>query len=405
MLKQRLLMAASNSAPTPPASGNLYGWGSNVNGGTAQNTATGNTLSPTAAVDSHTNWSMIMMSISRGGSGAVAGTGVIGLQNNGTLWSWGSNGAGGINGYIGQGNNNNVYLVPTRIGTDSDWAYIAMNNEGGLAIKNNGSLWSWGMDMYGDLGQGGGGASYYVPTQVGAGTNWAKVFGGYNTTFLIDTSGKLWAIGSNSLYTTGLGVNSGNTTTITQVGSATNWIYVSTINGGTIGLQSNGTLWSWGTDQAGELCQGISSAVPTPTQIGVLTTWSTAAMGGDGNSNNWAHFIKTDGTLWAAGSNFGYQTGRNTNSGNLTTPTQVGTDTNWSRVACFNSPAGGNGGSIGLKSNATLYSWGSNNAGQLGQGTSSGNVQIPTQIGSVTTWTLLGTSCSGSGQYCLGTHT
>lgn len=388
---------------TLPTFGSLYSWGNNLNGGTAQNVATGNTLTPTLAVDSHTNWSMI---VTRRGYGTTTassdGTVVFGLQSNGTLWGWGANNLLGQPGTLGLGNNANVYLVPTQIGTDTNWSYVVATYNGGLAIKTNGTLWSWGTDTRGALGMGGSSAVAYTPTQVGVRTDWVKVFCGEDFTFLIDTAGKLWTIGSNDGYTTGLNLVSGDTTTITQVGTATNWSYVTCgPNGqGAIGLRTDGTIWSWGSDTAGELGQGSGAVIHTPTQIGVATTWAKVFMG-----RRVSFLIDTSNKLWVLGSNIDYQTGLGTSSGSNTTPTQVGTS-NWSAICPVNNIPGGVAyATIGLQTNGTLWSWGNNNDGQTGQGTTSGFTTSPTQLGTVSTWNLLATPCGGLANLCFATHT
>ena len=335
MLKQRLLMAASH-AGTPPGGTTLYSMGSNGSGVTAQNTTSGNSLVPTVAVDSHNTWTKVV--IAPTSSSAGNGTG-IGLLSNGTLWTWGSNFRGGAgSGSAGQGSNSNNYLVPTQVGSVTTWTDIAGARYGGLAVRSNGTLWSWGTDNQGELGQGGSFNVVVVPTQVGSGTTWSKVFSGFWTTFLIDTSGKLYALGTNDSYATGLGTQTGNTLTPTQVGSATNWVSVSTTPYGAIGIQSNGTAWSWGTDLSGELCQGSSGGTyTTPTQIGTGTHWIYAATDSYGGSFSFLiQNVSGSKTLWTAGNNTNYQTGLGTNSGNTTTLTQVGSATNWVSVVCLN---------------------------------------------------------------------
>lgn len=381
---------------TPPVYGSLFGWGNNINGQTAQNTLTGATLAPARVPGIINDWVKIVLSRTYPGATIASGAGALGLRSNGTLWAWGNNSVASLAGTIAQGNNFNKYSVPIQIGVLTTWADIAQNENGGLAIKTDGTLWSWGTDLNGSLGHGGLSAVNYTPAQVGVATTWSKVFTSTAATFLIDTTGRLWTIGSNTNYVTGLGTNLGDTTTITQIGSATNWLFVSSGLHGTIGIRTDGTLWTWGADQAGELAQGsVGGTYTTPTQVGALTTWATATYGADQSGTPWAMYIKTDGTLWAAGSNSTYQTGLGTNAGNTTTLTQVGAATNWESIVCMNINAGNLGGCVGLRTDGTLWSWGSNNQGQTGQGTVSGNTTSPTQIGTSTAWVSLAIGCSG----------
>lgn len=379
MLKQRLLMASGHSAP--PVGHGIYSWGDNTNGQTGQNTFTGQTLSPTLMPGAGSNWSMIVACNHSLGVAA-------GIKTDGTLWTWGSNQSGGggvVIGSIAQGNVTTTLSVPTQVGTGTNWAWVSLGNYGGIGVKSDGTAWSWGQDQYGELGQGGGSANYYTPTQIGAGTTWAKSFMGTQFSFLIDTTGKLYALGRNLFYATGLGTSSGSATTPTLVGSATNWTYVTcNIVNGALGLRSDGTLWSWGTDLNGELFQGsVGGTFTTPTQVGSATDWSAVSTSMTA-ANAYTLSIK-GGTLMVAGSNAEYQTGRGTNTGNTTTPTQVGVLTTWTHVTTIG--AGGAGAGAGRTSDGKLWSWGNNVLAQTGQGTDTGFTTSPTQVGALTSWT------------------
>ena len=380
------------------AAGTLFSFGPNLQGATGQNTNSGNSLTPKALVDGHTTWSKICV----GGAGsATNGSGCLGLLSNGTLWSWGCNFLGGspasISGSIGQGNNANPYYVPTQVGSGTTWSDIAMSIYGGLAIQSNGTLWSFGSDGFRNLGQLG--AITYIPTQVGVGTTWSKVFtGSSGTTYLIDTSGQLWGMGQNTYYQLGLGNTLTPINAPTQIGVATNWVMVAAGAYGAIGIQSNGTAWSWGTDINGELCQGSAGGVfHVPTQIGVGTNWVFAA-----SDSYFAYFtflIKNVAgvrTLWTAGSNANYATGLGTSAGNTTTLTQVGSATNWLSVTCLNDSTTTNPAAVAIRTDGTAWSWGTNANGQTGQGTTSGTTNNPTQIGVATNWINLSYTTSSN---------
>ena len=73
-----------------------------------------------------------------------------GIKSNGTLWSWGWNNSG----QLGHGTTTNL-LVPTQIGTDSDWAIVNTNQYNfTVATKTDGSVWAWGDNYYGEFGNG-----------------------------------------------------------------------------------------------------------------------------------------------------------------------------------------------------------------------------------------------------------
>ena len=112
-----------------------------------------------------------------------------------------------------------------------------------IAIKTDGTLWSWGYNGWGQLGLGDT-TQRTTPTQVGTETTWASVSGGDYYTIAIKTDGTLWSWGYNSYGQLGLGDTSQRSTT-TQVGTETTWASVSGAGSHTIAIKTDGTLWSW----------------------------------------------------------------------------------------------------------------------------------------------------------------
>jgi len=116
------------------------------------------------------------------------------------------------------------------------------DNTHNLAIREDGTLWAWGDDTFGQLGLSTGA---YTPTQVGTATNWESILAANLYTFAIRKDGTLWAWG----YNTGGGLGLGDTTdrdTPTQVGTATNWESVWAGNKSILAIRKDGTLWAWG---------------------------------------------------------------------------------------------------------------------------------------------------------------
>ena len=139
-------------------------------------------------------------------------------------------------------------------------------------------------------------------------------------------------------------------------------------------IKTDGTLWVWGQNSQGQLGLGNRTLYSSPKQVGSLTNWSKVA---GGSQHTYA--IKTDGTLWSWGySPFG-QLGHN-NTTSYSSPVQVGSLTNWLEIA-----AGCYYHSLAIKTDGTLWAWGYNNNGQLGIGTSDPTYS-PTQVGALTTW-------------------
>lgn len=209
--------------------------------------------------------------------------------------------------------------VPVQLGTDA-WTSVhaGPHKNSILAIKTNGTLWGWGRNPYGELGFGHK-AEVYTAQQVAPGSTWS-------------------AISSDGVYHV-------------------------------LGIRSNGTLWSWGSNQYGQLGTGNNTERLTPTQVGT-STWRSVATGG-----NRSYAINTDRTLWAWGSNQDFGLGTLT-VGNRLVPTRVNSTATWLMVAATYSSA------AAIRTDGKLFTWGSGNLGTLGLGTTvTGVVSAPRQVG------------------------
>lgn len=292
--------------------GEIYGWGYTVDGQTGVYPPPSSTriLSPTQ-IGSLNTWAQI--SAQNNSSGAI--------KTDGTLWAWGVNPGDNVS-YVNRSS-------PVQVGALTTWTKLARSFASG-AIKNDGSLWVWGDNYKGQLG------TYFTnnyssPVQVGFGNTWAWVStgggGGGDMLAAINTSGQLFVTGYNGFQgQLGLG-NAGfntNRSTLTQVGSLTNW---SSITAGISPLakKTDGTLWSWGRGTYRSFIgDGAAVSRSSPVQIGALTTWDELVTGAYSTKGA----IKTDGSLWAWGSNLTGDVGDETTI-DRSSPVQVGAGTTW----------------------------------------------------------------------------
>lgn len=286
----------------------------------------------------------------------------VALKSDGSIWGWGGN----SNGQLGQGNNNFNYSNPTRIGNSNDWSQIAAGGNHVMAIKSDGSLWAWGRNSNGELGIG----SYSgtnVPVRVGSANDWISIAPGYSHSYALKSDGSLWATGDNSQGTLGNGTFGSSSNVMVRVGSSNNWVGISSGDYFAVGMQVNGSIWSWGSNSFGQLGQGNTNNVHTPTQIGSGVTWKQVAA-------NRRHMIaiQANGTLWACGENSDGRLGDGSTI-QRTSLVQIGSDTNWMRAA----PGGFH--SMALKANGSLWAWGNNSLGQLGIGNNT-NSLVPVQV-------------------------
>ncbi len=298
-------------------------------------------------------------------------THTLAIKGDGTLWAWGANSFGQL------GNGSSVASkVPAQVGTDTNWASVSGGNNFSAAIKTNGTLWIWGYNADGQIGDGTT-VNKPVPKQVGTATNWASVTTGEGHVVAIKTDGSLWAWGFNAYGQIGDGTITINTPTPTQIGTAKDWKAVSVKGNFTLALKTNGTLWAWGRNNNYQLGDGTNVNKSAPVQIGTDNDWANIAAGYDHSVA-----LKSDGTLWTWGLNNFNQLGDGTTNAK-SAPSQVGNKTNWKSIAAgFNH-------SLAVQTDGTLWSWGYNLQGQLGNGTTV-NGSTPTKVGTTTGWLSLG---------------
>lgn len=345
---------------TPIYAYNLFSWGQNTTGQLGNQNTT-NQSSPNQ-VGSLTNW----LVLTGGYNSSFA------LKTDGTMWAWGNNAAG----QLGQGNTTNR-SSPVQIGALTIWASIGSAFRTNFGVTTSGALWVWGSGAQGRTGLGN--TTYYSsPKQVGSLTNWLRISSGsYGHVLAVKTDGTLWAWGYNNNGQLGLG-DTVNRSSPVQVGALSNWANVSAgQNDWSIAVKTDGTLWTWGSNVVGQLGLGNRTYYSSPKQVGALTAWLLPSAG-----YRHALVTKTNGTLWAWGEgNYG-QLGNNSINQINTSPLQVGALTNWSIAsAAVNF-------SLAVKTDGTLWSWGQNSVGQLGQNTVGAGTykSSPTQVGSSTTW-------------------
>lgn len=264
---------------------------------------------------------------------------------------------------------------PSQVGSLTTWSKIAAGRAISFAIKTDGTMWVWGSGT-GYFGENGLGnlTAYSSPKQVGALTNWLNVACGNYHIAAVKTNGTLWTWGGSNYGELGDGVGTNRSSPV-QIGALTAWSSVSCGHFNVYAIKTDGTIWSWGINSAGHLGLGDTTARQSPVQIGALTNWSSVVASGGGQS---AYAVKTDGTLWTWGSNGSGRLGLGDNT-NRSSPVQVGLLTTWS------STFGGQFHGGAIKTDGTLWSWGYNNIGQLGLGNTT-NYSSPKQVGSLTTW-------------------
>jgi hypothetical protein len=300
------------------------------------------------------------------------------IKENGTLWAWGLN-----NGLYGNGNGNSS-AIPLKIGNDTNWKFINYSQSNVFGLKTDGTLWAWGNNGLGN----GTTNSSLVPVQIGIENQWKDVSTAWgNGVIAIKNNGTIWCWGST------------NDLTPTKIGNETDWKCIYKFYSSAYALKNNGTLWeikwNWNGGNSYELIkvfnqignesdfkQVISNyAIKTDGSLFYYSNNSTPFLGAKQHvgSNTWGmisegyydddvHGITTDGKLWKI------------NNG---VATQIGNESNWKEVTVLGSGNSSNYGSVklALKTDGTLYSWGSECCGEFGNGYVDGlPIALPTIV-------------------------
>lgn len=273
------------------------------------------------------------------GRGLREDGGTLALKRDNTLWYFGL-----WNPTSGESDISCIRTSPVQVGTGSNWSSnfaLTANRSIYLAIDRNDRLWNLAT-----------GNNTQVISQTGS---WSRVVGASDNNnsppqpwfLLVTTSGQLWSWGYNANGQLGLN-NTVTSNTFRRVGTLSNWKDVTTSdNQSTLAVKTDGTLWAWGVNTYGQLGLGDVVSRSSPVQVGTDTNWSRVAC-----RAATTHAIKTTGTLWAWGYNGSGEFG-NSSAVSRSSPVQVGTDTNWKQVESY-------GATLGLKTDGTLYIWGFN---------------------------------------------
>ena len=293
----------------------------------------------------------------RGAMIAAGNSHTVALKSDGTVWSWGWNQYG----QLGDGTTNSRNTPVQVSGLDNVLA-IAAGFYHTVALKSDGTVWSWGWNQYGQLGDGTTN-NRNTPVQVSGLTNVLAIAAGHWHTVALKNDGSVWVWGDNGNGQLGNGVfESGPHPMPTQSSGFSNGIAIAADRHHVAALKNDGTVWTWGSNHKGQLGDGMWPRYPavdrraTPSPVNSMSDAIAIAAG------EW-HMValKNDGTVWTWGFNQWGQLGDGTtNSRN--TPVQVLGLTNVLAIAA------GVRHTVALKNDGSVWSWGHNSNGQLGNG-------------------------------------
>ena len=288
------------------------------------------------------------------------------------LWTWGSGGYGQLGNGVTTGS---ISTPVTTFAGGTNWKQVSTGNRYCAAIKTDGTLWTWGDGNYGRLGNGVTTGNISTPvTTFAGGTNWKQVSAGKNHCAAIKTDGTLWTWGYGNYGRLGNATAGyGNISTpVTTFAGGTNWKQVSAGKDHCAAIKTDGTLWTWGSGNRGQLGNATAEygAISTPvTTFAGGTNWKQVSTGTSSYGGTYTAAIKTDGTLWTWGYGYRGELGNGVITSNISTPvTTFAGGTNWKQVSAGTSLFGSSY-TAAIKTDGTLWTWGASNNGQLGNAT------------------------------------
>jgi alpha-tubulin suppressor-like RCC1 family protein len=276
----------------------------------------------------------------------------LGLRSNGTLWAWGNNNYGKLGDNTTESRSSPVSVV----GGFTDWCQVSTSFYHSLGLRSDGTAWAWGCNNCGQLGDYTTYNNSSPVSVVGGFTDWCQVSAGSCHSLAIKTDGTAWAWGDNYRGQLGDYTDSNSSSPVSVVGEFTDWCQVSAGELHSLGLRSNGTLWAWGINSYGQLgtYDTVNSSSPVSI-VGGFTDWCQVDAGGVHNLG-----VRSNGTAWAWGNNYCGQLGDYTTYCSSSPVSLVGGFTDWCQVSA------GFCHSLAIRSNGTAWGWGSNYSEVLG---------------------------------------
>lgn len=354
----------------------IWNWGSNfITGGSSgvltRSGSAYRTSSPISIVGGFTDWTFLA-----GGNQFQ-----LGLRDS-RIWGWGNGGYG----RLGNGSTGHQSSPVSVSGGFSDWTFVNSGGTISVGIRSStGRLYTWGNGYFGAMGINFTTGTNSTPSEVSGGGSWiyasASKFSGSHCV-AIRSNGQAWCWGRNHFGQLGNGSNVDRSSPNSVVGGFTDWVQVDAGRYHTAGIRSNGQMWCWGDSREGKLGipqQGPPVGTSSPRSVvSGFTNWTQVSCG-----QYFTVGLRSNGQIWTFGRNAHGQLGNYNISNQYIPQSVVGNISDWVQVSAGYSFVGG------IRSNGQLWTWGRNHYGQLGDGTTTNRSSPVSVVGGITDWSFV----------------
>jgi len=323
--------------------GTAWVWGAAANGQIGDNQTATNRSSPTSVVGAHS-----FTKIFCGNTRTVA------LKADGTIWGWGLNTSGQIGDNTATNKSSPVLVIGQTL-VHSFTSTIASSFNTTLILKSDNTVWGWGLNTSGEIGDNTATTKSSPVSQVG-GHSFTAFGSGQSHSLGLKSDGNCWAWGIGTNGQLGDNTVTTKSSPVAVVGAHSFTFIAQTSGALSYALKSNGSAWAWGIGTNGQIGDNTATTKSSPTSVVGAHSFTKIAGGA-----SHAIAVKGDGTCWGWGANAG-QIGDNTNTNRSSPVSVVGNHS-------FISVAAGTVHSLALKADGTIWAWGTNSNNQLGDGT------------------------------------